>query len=160
MLWYVSLGPVYTRTLASTNNKIFYLKCLSFRRWRCFSKPPFRVEILNMLCRIVSVYTVKPQNSAKICSRRVRVYVTYMCQYREINKHVGIISMRQAALAALINIQESFHEMYRTCTDSITEQRIIYNYVLVFAAQIRDEGRFYACPQTWWCCVIVYHSTT
>jgi hypothetical protein len=78
-----------------------------------------------------------------------------MCQYREINKHVGIISMRQVALAALINIQESFHEMYRICTDSITD-----TYVSVFAVQIREEGRFYACAQTWWCCVMVYHSTT
>ena len=69
-------------------------------------------------------------------------------------------SDRQAALTALINLQESFHEMYRICTDSITEQRRICNYVLVFAAQIREEGRFYACAQTWRCCVIVYHSTT
>ena len=69
-------------------------------------------------------------------------------------------SDRQAALAAVINLQESFHEMYRIWTDIITEQRRICNYVLVFAAQIREEGRFYACTQTWWCSVIVYHSTT
>ena len=63
----------------------------------------------------------------------------------------------QAALAALTSIQEYFHEMYRIFTDSITEQRRIF---LVFAARIREEGRFYACAQTWRCCVIVYHSTT
>ena len=61
----------------------------------------------------------------------------------------------QAALAALTSIQEYFHEMCRIFTDSITEQRRIF---LVFAARIR-EGRFYACAQTWRCCVIVYHST-
>jgi hypothetical protein len=53
-------------------------------------------------------------------------------------------SDRQAALTGLINLQESFHEMYRICTDSFTEQRRICNYVLVFTAQIREEGRFYA----------------
>ena len=57
-------------------------------------------------------------------------------------------SDRQAALAALITLQESFHEMYRICTDSITAQRRICNYVLVFAAQIREVGRFYACTQS------------
>ena len=46
-------------------------------------------------------------------------------------------SDRQAALAALINLQESFHEMYRICTDSITELRSICNYVLVFADKRR-----------------------
>ena len=66
----------------------------------------------------------------------------------------------QAALAALTSIQEYFYEMYRIFTDSITEQRRICNYVFVFAAQIREEGRFYACAQTWRCCVIVYHSNT
>ena len=35
----------------------------------------------------------------------------------------------QAALATLINVQESFHEMYRICTDSITEQTKICNYL-------------------------------
>ena len=54
----------------------------------------------------------------------------------------------QAALAALTSVEESFHEMYRICTDSITEQRRIYNYVLVFAAQKQEEERFYACAQT------------
>jgi hypothetical protein len=58
----------------------------------------------------------------------------------------------QAALAALINLQESFHEMCRICTDIITEQRRIGNYVLVFVAQIGGEGRFYECVQTWQCC--------
>jgi hypothetical protein len=29
-------GPVYTRTLAGEKDKIFYRKCLSFRRWRGF----------------------------------------------------------------------------------------------------------------------------
>ena len=57
-------------------------------------------------------------------------------------------SDRQAALADLINLQESFHGMYRICTDNITEQRRIRNSVLVFAAQIREEGRFYACTQS------------
>ena len=28
----IVLGPVYTRTLAGENDKIFYRKCLSFRR--------------------------------------------------------------------------------------------------------------------------------
>ena len=32
--------------------------------------------------------------------------------------------------------------------DSITAQRRICNYVLVFAAQIREVGRFYACTQS------------
>ena len=63
----------------------------------------------------------------------------------------------QAALAAITSVQESFHEMYRICTDSITEQRRIF---LVFATLIREEGIFYACAQKWRCCVIVYYSTT
>jgi hypothetical protein len=50
--------------------------------------------------------------------------------------------------------------MYRICTDSIAEQRRICNYVLVFAVQIREEGRFYACTQTWWCCVMVMTKKT
>ena len=66
-------------------------------------------------------------------------------------------SDRQAALAALINLQESFHEMYRIFTDSITERRRICNYVLVFVAQIREEGRFYACAQTQRCYVSQHH---
>ena len=37
------------------------------------------------------------------------------------------VSDLQAALAALINVQESFHEMYRICSGSITEQRRICN---------------------------------
>ena len=44
----------------------------------------------------------------------------------------------RAALAALINLQESFHEMYRICTDRITEQRRSF---LVFAGQIREDVR-------------------
>ena len=129
-----------------------------FGAWKRINlKPPSKVEKLNTLRRSVSVYTAKTQNTAQICSRRVRVYVTYMCQYKEINKHVYYFhaSDFQAALAALISIQEYFHEMYRICTDSITD-----TYVSVFAVQIREEGRFYACAQTWRCCVIVYHSTT
>ena len=76
------------------------------------------MEDLNTLRRSVSVYTAKTQNSAQICSRRVRVYVTYMPQYREINKHVDYVdyfheSDRQAALAALTSVQEAFSVMYR-----------------------------------------------
>ena len=53
-------------------------------------KPPSRVENLNTLRRSDSVYTAKTENYSHICSRRVRVYVTNMPQYREINKHVGL----------------------------------------------------------------------
>ena len=49
-------------------------------------------------------------------------------------------SDRKAALAALINNMYRIQDMYRICKDSITEQRTISNYVLVFAAQIREEG--------------------
>ena len=52
----------------------------------------------------------------------------------------------QAALAALINVQESFHKMYRICTDSITEQRRICNHLY----QILDAPIRWRRPRQRW----------
>ena len=93
--FFTYLDPVYTRTVKTTKYFIRSAFCLHgdgvFGAWKCKNlKPPSRVGKSNTLLCSIPMYTGKTQNFAQICSRRICVYITYICQYREINKHVGL----------------------------------------------------------------------